>query len=677
MKSKVQSLELMETWWRFSDEIHVFKGSGGNGGVEGGKNRIKNLFDQVLEVFLSEISKKKGLRTLPVLTGCGKPLDLFKLYWTVREKGGYALVSRNELWGYVAENCGLDTGFVAFMKLVYVRYLSEFDRWLQQLLKDGNLVEGEGGVIRKLDLLSKELETMFSNLFPLKNGCREEVDFEMFTAESVNETNDYTEHRSCTAAHRKHGLHTGGKRSVSKIASDTIFLVSTEGIVEEILYRPPAKSSRQNDNDDKLFGKNNSTATRKVIQGAVAKKTGVAEKVNNEKENLSARNGYDTHAALRKNVIEDVTVSRKRKRDSPCFSDMLNWIKYVAKHSNDPAIGKVPNSLKWKGQTGKWVWFQALAIREARLRKNHIDTGADEADPQNQQKKQRMHPSMYEAEKLNNQPAEKLRFSKRIPTLRKHILCRGCSSCSTSRNKVETRQKKEDDTAPDLKSVEVSVTEKTEDSDDQEMYSEGPKEREKRAEVPEWTGVISESDSKWLGTRMWPPEVEKTKSLVELDPIGKGRQSSCGCPFPRTTECNRFHIAEKRFKLKLELGALFFQWRFDNMGEEVSLSWTAKEEQRFKAAIKPSNPKRKRLWDNYETIIPSRTRNMLVSYYFNVFLIKCRSYQNRVTPRDIDSDDDEKEFGRVGGNFGDIAVHVPSSRPLLNCSQNKVCTDLE
>lgn len=651
----------MEEWLRLDDGSLIFKENRGSGSaIDGGKSRFRRLFDEVFAVFLSQKPEKKSVWSFPVLSGSGKPIDLFKLFWIVRKLGGYDLVSSKNLWGCVAERCGSDTGAVASVKLVYAKYLREFDHWLKPLLKDGNLVEGEGGVIGKLDLLLKELETMFGNLFPSENGCKEElmckvnsqVDYEMFTAESVNDTNDCTEHRSCNAEHRKHNLNNGGEKSFSKIANDTVFLVSTKGIVEKILHRASAKSNRQYDDDEKF-----------------AQMIGMGEKANNGKENFSVLNGSDTTVVSGKSVIVDVTASHKRKRGSPCFSEMLDWLKHAAKHSNE-----VPNSLNWKGHTGKDLWFQALSVREALLKKSHIDADAEEANPQ---KKQRMQPSMYEEEKLNNQPAENLRCSKRIPNLQKHTLCRGCSLCPTSRNKVETHQKKEDDLAPDLMSVEVSVTEKP------KAAYELPKQKvlkvdpDHQIEVPEWTGVIFESDAKWLGTRMWPPEVEKTNSLVVLDPIGKGRQSSCGCPFPQSTECNRCHIADERYKLLRELGPLFFRWRFDHMGEEVSLLWTDKEEERFKVWVRPNVSLKNNVWSNYRKLFPSKTRNMLVSYYFNVFLIKRRSYQNRVTPRDLDSDDDEKELGCVGGNFGDCAVRGPSSSRLLTCSQNKVCTDLQ
>ncbi|KAH0709295.1 hypothetical protein KY285_012477 [Solanum tuberosum] len=359
----------MEEWLRLDDGSLIFKENRGSGSaIDGGKSRFRRLFDEVFAVFLSQKPEKKSVWSFPVLSGSGKPIDLFKLFWIVRKLGGYDLVSSKNLWGCVAERCGSDTGAVASVKLVYAKYLREFDHWLKPLLKDGNLVEGEGGVIGKLDLLLKELETMFGNLFPSENGCKEElmckvnsqVDYEMFTAESVNDTNDCTEHRSCNAEHRKHNLNNGGEKSFSKIANDTIFLVSTEGIVEKILHRASAKSNRQYDDDEKF-----------------AQMIGMGEKANNGKENFSVLNGSDTTVVSGKSVIVDVTASHKRKRGSPCFSEMLDWLKHAAKHSNE-----VPNSLNWKGHTGKDLWFQALSVREALLKKSHIDADAEEANPQ-------------------------------------------------------------------------------------------------------------------------------------------------------------------------------------------------------------------------------------------------------------------------------------------------------
>lgn len=73
---------------------------------------------------------------------------------------------------------------------------------------------------------------------------------------------------------------------------------------------------------------------------------------------------------------------------------------------------------------------------------------------------------------------------------------------------------------------------------------------------------------------------------------------------------------------------------------------------------------------------PRKTREDLVAYYYNVFLVQKRSYQNRVTPIMIDSDDDETEFGMIGDRFGDNVVNASGSN-FPPCVQNKQCIDLE
>jgi hypothetical protein len=139
----------------------------------------------------------------------------------------------------------------------------------------------------------------------------------------------------------------------------------------------------------------------------------------------------------------------------------------------------------------------------------------------------------------------------------------------------------------------------------------------------------------------------------------------------------RFHIAEKRIKLKLELGYLFYHWQFDRMGEEVSLRWTTEEEKRFKDMVKFNLLSAgKCFWDDKHKYFPRKTREELVSYYFNAYLVRRRSYQNRVTPKNIDSDDDETEFGSFSDGYGHEVLMVPGAYMLI-CSENKQCTDFK
>lgn len=170
-----------------------------------------------------------------------------------------------------------------------------------------------------------------------------------------------------------------------------------------------------------------------------------------------------------------------------------------------------------------------------------------------------------------------------------------------------------------------------------------------KAEVQEWTGVNSESDPKWLGTRVWPLEKVEQRYLIERDPIGKGRQDHCGCEVPASIECVRFHVAQKRLRVKEELGLAYDEWKFHKMGDEVKLFWTEEEERKFKTILNSNRPTLQRCcWDQNFKSFPTRSRADLVSYYFNVFLLERRGYQNRFTPNIIDSDDEESEISTNG-----------------------------
>ncbi|KAJ0106619.1 hypothetical protein Patl1_17695 [Pistacia atlantica] len=245
---------------------------------------------------------------------------------------------------------------------------------------------------------------------------------------------------------------------------------------------------------------------------------------------------------------------------------------------------------------------------------------------------------------------ERLRCSERLPTSVKSRLCSCCNSCPATEGKLTSPRKRELETGPKEKTplkIISLATKTTVDSCGDEPFEKhvaiGPL---FQASVPEWTGMVAESNPKWLGTCLWPLVDGEQNTLIERDPIGRGRSDIC---------------------------RLFAS----GMGEEVSVRWTVEEEKRFKDIIK-FNPHSlsKRLWGNASKCFHRKTREDLVSYYFNVFLVRRRSYQNRVTPRDIDSDDDESELGSVSGSFGHEAVKVPGS-DIMICDKNNQFTYLE
>ena len=250
-----------------------------------------------------------------------------------------------------------------------------------------------------------------------------------------------------------------------------------------------------------------------------------------------------------------------------------------------------------------------------------------------------------------------------------------CSARATKPSARIKRQRAESVKPP------MDRTNKTDEPPDRE-YNLGSR---YQAIVPEWTGPVHGSDSKWLGTQMWPPpddhDQNDEKAIV---PVGLGRQDTCECLVLGSAECVRFHVAENRFKLKIELGPLFYKWKFNLMGEEASLSWQPEEEKEFKSLVVKarqdlahSNKSRheimNKFWKRASDSIPAKPKQKLVCYYFNVFVLRRRSYQNRVTPKEIDSDNDEQEVGTVGDRFGYEKVHGLK----LKCLENKQCTDLE
>ncbi|XP_022738055.1 AT-rich interactive domain-containing protein 2-like [Durio zibethinus] len=381
-------------------------------------------------------------------------------------------------------------------------------------------------------------------------------------------------------------------------------------------------------------------------------------------------------------LVLDSPVARKeystRKRKRKSLLGMLNWVIQVAKCPDDPSVGAILDPSKWKDHGGNEFWIQAIRAREALRQKRDDHSNIEKAFFQNNQK---MHPSMYEDDFLSHPFTHRLRCNERLPTS-KSCSCSCCCAGSALENNLMCLHKAQSEYGPNeqslvavgLSSLDMSTTAGPSGDDSfRRQVSVGPL---YQAEVPEWTGMVSDTDSKWLGTREWPLKGREHDSLAVTDPIGRGRPYSCGCQIPGSVECIRLHTAEKRMKLKLELGSVFYRWRFDGMGEEVSLRWTAEEEKRFKYMVQLEPPSLNEFWPNAFKFFPWKTRRDLVSYYFNVFLIRRRSYQNRVTPKSIDSDDDESEFGCISDSFGSDALKIPGSN-MLTCSQNNQCIDWE
>ncbi|XP_026409165.1 AT-rich interactive domain-containing protein 1-like [Papaver somniferum] len=355
-------------------------------------------------------------------------------------------------------------------------------------------------------------------------------------------------------------------------------------------------------------------------------------------------------------VVDADLFSRKRKKEER-FLEMLNWVMDIAKNPGGSSEEKLAE-VSMNSDANEGLKLQGLALSARKVRLHGFESGENSLS----QKKQKVCPSIYD-----DQVKGRLRCSERLHSRKGRKtshLHSSSESAVTSRNGRATNTGTESDVA--------SNSENADPFDDRYHEKYVAIGTLHQAEIPEWVGEAYVGDPKWLGTQTWPLIDCNQNSIVETESIGKGREDSCGCQLPGSVHCVRFHIAEKRMKLKLEIGTLFYKWRFHSMGEDVALSWTREEEKRVKAMVRLNPPSlEKCFWDEAVKIFQTKTWKSLVSYYFNVFLLRCRSFQNRVTPDNIDSDDDDSDIesasnGSENQNAGRLPgpVHVSNGSGL-------------
>ncbi|KAM7269712.1 hypothetical protein ACFE04_025209 [Oxalis oulophora] len=158
-----------------------------------------------------------------------------------------------------------------------------------------------------------------------------------------------------------------------------------------------------------------------------------------------------------------------------------------------------------------------------------------------------------------------------------------------------------------------------------------------QVDIPDFMPNARENDDRNLiGTCVVPmPHSEPS--------VSDSKKIDCSCSDEGSVRCVRQHISEAREKLLETLGLnAFLDLGFGNMGEQVAEKWSQEEEQLFHEVIF-SNPASlgKKFWHGLYVIFPSRTKKEIVSYYFNVFILRRRAEQNRCEAMNIDSDNDE------------------------------------
>ncbi|XP_020572954.1 uncharacterized protein LOC110019569 isoform X2 [Phalaenopsis equestris] len=188
-----------------------------------------------------------------------------------------------------------------------------------------------------------------------------------------------------------------------------------------------------------------------------------------------------------------------------------------------------------------------------------------------------------------------------------------------------------------------------------------------------------EASDKWLGTIVSPmPDPDSIAAEARIC----HPKIVCDCADEGSIKCVWKHVTEAREKLIKELGEEeFIQLGFSHMGETVSQRWTEEEENLFYDVVQ-SNPESagRNFWVMLRKPFPSSSFKELVSYYFNVFILRKRAHQNRFDRSNVDSDDDEwRESGDMDfPDEGEEEVKsVLGSLPVENDDSHPVGTDEE
>ncbi|XP_075518469.1 uncharacterized protein LOC142552635 [Primulina tabacum] len=188
-----------------------------------------------------------------------------------------------------------------------------------------------------------------------------------------------------------------------------------------------------------------------------------------------------------------------------------------------------------------------------------------------------------------------------------------------------------------------------------------------QAEVLPWDRNLPRKDclgsdvreQRLMGTCVTPVPDDSAVNGVK---VGQGRTDCC-CPDVGSIRCVRQHVKEARETFREAIGEeSFSELGFYDMGEEVACKWKAASVEHLFHEIIFSNPIScgRNFWKHLSAAFPTRTKNEIVSYYFNVFMLRRRATQNRSLLLEVDSDDDECK-GTHGGYLYENRSHLMDS----------------
>ncbi|KAK7255859.1 hypothetical protein RIF29_29283 [Crotalaria pallida] len=187
-----------------------------------------------------------------------------------------------------------------------------------------------------------------------------------------------------------------------------------------------------------------------------------------------------------------------------------------------------------------------------------------------------------------------------------------------------------------------------------------------QAEIPQWEDITNirpciDDDFKWFNCEIWSmPDIKESN----IEGVGKGRHQTCSCDFPRSVDCVKLHIDEARKLLQLEIGTTFSSWNFDEMGEDVSKSWTLEEQKEFDSLTRLiSLSDDMDFWKVAREKFPFKSLKSMINYYYNVCIPKRISMETRASFGIVDSDDDKVMDYKKEDVDSTIGIHAV---PIFN-----------
>lgn len=285
----------------------------------------------------------------------GEPVDLYKLFMVVKEKGGYDAVCKNRLWDLVGEEYGLGVKVGSSVELVYSKYLSTLETWLRNVA-DSKFPEC--GLVDDRVNFGKKLREVQADCLLDDYG-------EEGSGDEIERVCDYLDGRKLCGTNRVRGLNpelNGAKKVQNGGLVDLTMLdhKTNEPSLGNLCSHNYAVDILDHLNENKTSAVDISDSLPGLSDGG---------------EKCDKNGDGDDVMVLDPSSVDRESFGRKRKRESK--SEMLIWLTGTAKNPCDPAVGLLPEKSKWKSYGSEEIWKQVLLFREAVFLKRGSESSSE------------------------------------------------------------------------------------------------------------------------------------------------------------------------------------------------------------------------------------------------------------------------------------------------------------